>query len=322
MEITFSFGSGIDIPKTDRKGKGKSIIQFPKDYCVVDIETTGLSPEWDNIIELGAIKYSNGNIIGRFESLVQPADVTDGEYVDEFITELTGITNEMLAAAPKTADTISRFSDFIGNSIIIGYNVGFDVNFIYDNYMEHINRPLTNDYVDVMRMARKIYPDLPHHRLKDMINVFNLSNKHEHRTFSDCEATEQCYERLQEEAIKQFGTLDDFVHAFIHSGSGPCASDIVGDASKVNEDSPLYQQRCVFTGKLEKFTRAEAMKIVADLGGINEDGVTKNTNYLILGNNDYCKTIKQKKAEKNKLNGQDIQIVPETVFYDMIGEEF
>jgi DNA polymerase-3 subunit epsilon len=82
----------------------------------------------------------------------------------------------------------------------------------------------------------------------------------------------------------------------------------------------------VFTGKLEKFTRKEAMQIVADLGGINEDGITKKTNFLILGNNDYCSTIKdgksnkQKKAEQYILNGQDIVIVPETVFHDMLEE--
>jgi DNA polymerase-3 subunit epsilon len=68
------------------------------------------------------------------------------------------------------------------------------------------------------------------------------------------------------------------------------------------------------------------MQIVADLGGINEDGITKKTNFLILGNNDYCSTIKdgkstkQKKAEQYILNGQDIVIVPETVFYDMLEE--
>jgi len=72
--------------------------------------------------------------------------------------------------------------------------------------------------------------------------------------------------------------------------------------------------------------RKEAMQIVADLGGKNADSVTKKTNYLILGNNDYCKSIKdgksskQKKAEKLKLDGYDIEIIPENVFYDIISE--
>ena len=70
--------------------------------------------------------------------------------------------------------------------------------------------------------------------------------------------------------------------------------------------------------------RKEAMQLVANLGGINGDSVTKKTNYLILGNNDYCKAIrdgksnKQKKAEKLKLEGHDIEILPETVFYELL----
>lgn len=81
---------------------------------------------------------------------------------------------------------------------------------------------------------------------------------------------------------------------------------------------------CVFTGTLDKMQRKEAMQLIADLGGIPGDGVTKKTNYLILGNNDYCKTIKdgksskQKKAEKMILEGADLQIVPEAVFYDIV----
>ena len=104
------------------------------------------------------------------------------------------------------------------------------------------------------------------------------------------------------------------------------AADIQGDAQKIDEDSPIFGCACVFTGKLEKFTRAEAMQIVADLGGINQDGVTKTTRYLILGNNDYCASIKdgksnkQKKAEKLALEGTGIEILPETAFYDMLGE--
>ncbi|MBQ6737437.1 MAG: BRCT domain-containing protein [Synergistaceae bacterium] len=70
------------------------------------------------------------------------------------------------------------------------------------------------------------------------------------------------------------------------------------------------------------------MKIVADLGGINQDNVNKDTNFLILGNNDYCtsikggKSTKHKKAEKYKQEGQDIEIISETVFYDMIADNF
>ncbi len=336
MEITISLG-GYNLPKTERIGKGKSHIALPDDYCVVDTETTGLSPRWDNIIEIGAIRYKKGVEIERFQTLVQPPSVyEDGSFIDEFIESLTGITNTMLANAPGTENAIKAFDEFLRNDIIIGYNVGFDINFLYDCYAEYLQKPLSNDYIDIMRFSRKLYPEMAHHRLADLVERFSIEHTRAHRSISDVLATEACYKLMREEIIRQYGSEENFVNAFKRknkyhpgqSGSGYTwkASDIQSDETKHDPESPLYNRYCVFTGKLEKLTRKEAMQIVADLGGLNEDNVTKKTNYLILGNNDYCATIKdgkstkQKKADKCKLNGQDIEIIPETVFYDMLGD--
>ena len=104
------------------------------------------------------------------------------------------------------------------------------------------------------------------------------------------------------------------------------AKDISSDCNDFDMNNPIFDKECVFTGKLDKMTRKEAMQIVADLGGKNRDSVTKETNYLILGNNDYCKSItdgkssKQKKAESYKLKGQDIEILSEDVFYEIIDD--
>ncbi|MDD6448987.1 MAG: exonuclease domain-containing protein [Lachnospiraceae bacterium] len=344
MEATFNGTNlffGTDTIKSERNEKGKSIIDFPSDHCVLDIETTGLSPDYDEIIEVGAIKYSDGKEVGRFQSLIQsPMQYRfDGHerrymYVDPYITELTGITNEMLEGAPKADEVIPKYAEFIGQTTIVGYNVNFDINFLYDNFLRILRKPLSNDFVDIMRMARKLYPDMPHHRLADMTGRFGIVNTHAHRSLFDCEATETCLMHFYDDAIQQYGSIEDFIISYrrkAHGHHSPGykalrAVDIEGDISKQDPDNPLYGRYCVFTGKLEKLLRKDAMKIVADLGGINEDTVTKNTNYLILGNNDYCTTIKdgksskQKKAEKNKIKGQDIEIIPEGVFYDMIGD--
>ena len=94
-----------------------------------------------------------------------------------------------------------------------------------------------------------------------------------------------------------------------------------------DETHPLYGKVCVFTGTLEKMIRKEAVQLVLDLGGICDNSVTKKTNYLILGNNDYCSSIKggksnkQKKAEELRLKGNDIEIIPEDVFYDMVAQK-
>lgn len=312
----------------NRPYKGKSIIAFPANYVIVDIETTGLSPEWNNIIEIGAIRYKDGVEVNRFSSLVQPPAYDDGGFVDSFITQLTGITNEMLAKAPKTKKVIKDFACYLeSDDILIGYNTNFDINFLYDNFVRHTASPLTNNFIDLMRFSRKLYPDMPHHRLRDMVVKLGIiRNGREHRAVSDVEVTQECYTFMVKEALRQFTTEESFCKTFssYRNYSYRKVHDIKGDPTKADPDNPLYGQYCVFTGKLERFIRTEAMQIVADLGGFNENNVTKKTNFLILGNNDYCKSIKDgksnkhKRAEKLKLDGQDIEIISENVFYDMI----
>ena len=328
MENSFPF-MGMRLPITERPGKGKGEIKLPKDYCMIDVETTGLSPQWDDIIEVGAIRYHEGQEIERFQSLLQPPIDDDGVYVSSFIEKLTGITNEMLATAPTASEVLPRLLEFLGDSTLLGYNVSFDVNFLYDNCLRYMGRIFENDYVDVRRLARKICPNLPRYRLKDMAAHYGVTGWTAHRTIADCEVTDQVYRKLCVDGLERFGSEQAIISSFYtHGGknAGVRLSDIVADESKLSPDCPIYQRHCVITGKLERFTRAEAMQLIADLGGINDSTVTKNTNYLILGNNDYCTTIKdgksskQKKAEAMKLDGQDIDIIPETVFYDMIAD--
>lgn len=314
--------------QTIRESKGRSIIAFPDTYCVIDVETTGRSPQWDHIIEVAAVKISDGQEVGRFSSLIQPPSTPGGTFVDDFIVALTGITDEMLAGAPFAPDVLEEFAVFVGDTPVVGHYVSFDINFLYDSFDRYLDRPFSNDYIDSLRLARKLYPKMSHHRLADLVELFAVAHDEVHRAMGDVEATAECFTRLKAEALERYGSEGEFQKAFQLGGSHSVkAADIQGDAQKIDEDSPIFGCACVFTGKLEKFTRAEAMQIVADLGGINQDGVTKTTRYLILGNNDYCASIKdgksnkQKKAEKWVLKGSGIEILPETAFYDMLGEE-
>lgn len=314
--------------QTIRESKGRSIIAFPDTYCVIDVETTGRSPQWDHIIEVAAVKISDGQEVGRFSSLIQPPSMPGGAFVDDFIAALTGITDEMLESAPFAPDVLAEFASFVGDTPVVGHYVGFDINFLYDSFDRYLDRPFSNDYIDTLRVARKLHPEMPRHRLADLVDHFGVTHNDAHRAMSDVEATTECFARLKDEALERYGSEEEFQKAFQSGGSHFVkAADIQGDAQKIDEDSPIFGCACVFTGKLEKFTRAEAMQIVADLGGINQDGVTKTTRYLILGNNDYCASIKdgksnkQKKAEKWALKGTGIEILPESVFCDMLGEE-
>lgn len=305
-----------------REQKGKSLIDIPNNYVVFDIETTGLDPEFDEIIEIGAVKIKDGIKIDTFNSLIKP------EYeIDEFITELTGITNGMVENAPSIDEVLPKFMDFIRDYIIIGHNVNFDINFIYDNLEELNIPPITNDFVDTLRISRRLIPELKHHKLSDLANYFNIDTNGSHRSLKDVEITLEVLKNLNTMIIEKHQNMDNFKDACKpKSHSGIRASDITTNNTELDEENMLYDKYVVITGTLGKMLRKEAMQVIADLGGHCQDGVNKDTNYLILGNNDYNPILRGKKsskllkAENLKLKGQDIEIISENVFYDIIPE--
>lgn len=301
-----------------RQHKGKSLLTFPADYTVVDIETTGLDTRWDEIIELSALRVRGGEVCGRYSTFVKPENE-----ISDFITSLTGITNEDVADAPAIAEAIPGFLDFVGSDIVVGHNVHFDVNFIYDAATIYVGTPVTNDIVDTMRLARHILPQLKHHRLHDVADTLGIIPTGAHRGLVDCETTHAVLQGLR--AVADLSGIDlSHVSAATH---GVRAAGITAEPGKERPDSPLYGKVCVFTGTLERMQRKDAMQLVVNLGGSCGDSVTAKTNFLILGNNDYCTTIKdgkstkQKKAEALILKGNDLQILSETTFYDMISED-
>ena len=137
--------------------------------------------------------------------------------------------------------------------------------------------------------------------------------------------TIEVYNNLEKLALEKYSNIDNFKNACKpKSHSGFKASDITTDNTEFDEKNLLYDKYVAITGTLEKMTRKEAMQVIADLGGHCQDGVNKETNYLILGNNDYNPILRGKKsskllkAENLKLKGQDIEIISENVFYEMI----
>ena len=299
-----------------KREKGKSVLTLPTDYTVIDIETTGLDPTHDNIIEIACIKYRSGNEFDEFYSLVQPPVARyGGMYVNSFIASFTGITNQMLENAPKFDEISSSLWDFLNGELLVGHNVNFDINFLYDAFQQENGKLLQNDFLDTMHLARRCLPDLDHHRLTDLVVYFDIGGEH-HRAETDCEITNAVLLRLSK-LVK-----DNNIN--LAAIGGHALRTIQGDPSKFLQDHPFYDKHCVFTGKLEHYSRERAAMLVADIGGHCDNGVTKKTNFLIVGNFDYAasvqdgKSTKVKKAEQLILNGHDLQIISENVFYDLL----
>lgn len=176
----------------ERKYKGQSLFTFPDDYTVIDIETNGLAPQICDIIEVSAIKFKNNRRIGEFSTLIKP-----NHYINWYITKLTGITNKMVENAPDAQEMLEKFYFFVGDDIVIGHNVNFDVNFLYDKILKYNCRLFTNSFVDTLRLARKALPQLPNHKQTTVAQYFGISTDGAHRALKDCEICNACYQRLK-----------------------------------------------------------------------------------------------------------------------------
>lgn len=317
MEISASFGKN---ERFQRK-KGNSLVDFPSNYVLFDIETTGLDSMFDEIIEIGAIKVDNFNVVDEFHSLIKPK-----EEIDEFIINLTGITNETVENAPSIDKVLPIFINFIGDRILIGHNVNFDINFIYDEMINLGFGEVNNNYVDTMRLSRFLLPELGHHRLKDLAKYYKVDIEESHRALKDVQITNEIYLKLFTEMNNKYGSLDEFIKQNNSCRNHIKYSDIKAENDDIDKSNPFYNKAVAITGTLERMQRKDAMKLIANFGGICQDTVNKETNYLILGNNDYNpllrgeKSNKLIKAENFKLKGNDIEIISENVFYDIIDE--
>jgi len=317
-EITTSSQSQRKI----RELKGKSIIDFPTEYVVLDIETTGLDPLYDEIIELSAIRVVDDVQVDSFSSLVKPINS-----IDDFITGLTGITNDMVSKAPSIEDILPQFCEFVGGNVIVGHNVNFDINFIYDNLMECSNKAFENEFIDLLRIARRTLPELKNHKLKTLSEHFEVDTTGAHRGMKDCNMTNECFRYCRDIAIQKFENIDAFIKIFSkYGGHKVMAKDIKAANCEFSEEHPLFNQVCVFTGTLEKTARKDAMQCVVNVGGKCGDGLTKKTNYLIVGSLEYSSNVKGNKsskiikAEKYILGGLDIKIISENTFEDLLNE--
>ncbi len=184
----------------------------------------------------------------------------------------------MLKDAPKIEDVLVEFIDFIGGSTLIGHNVNFDMNFIYDNALFYLDKEIKNDFIDTLRLSRRIYPKFKKHKLSYLSEKLNLRNKPVHRSLADCSATFELYNH-----IKNHVETNDLYNLLKIKTYSLKARDITPNLDiNYDGDCILQDKTCVFTGTLTRMIRKEAMQIVVNLGGLVGDGVTKKTNYLII----------------------------------------
>ena len=171
-------------------------------FVVLDLETTGGSANTDAITEIGALKLHGGELLGRFESLVNP-----GVPIPPMITVLTGITEAMVFPAPRIAEILPPLLEFTRDAVIVGHNIRFDCAFLDAALVAHGYPRLANRRVDTLALARRLVRDeIPNLRLSTLARHFRTSVEPTHRAYADAAATAEVLHALLERAAS-YGVL-------------------------------------------------------------------------------------------------------------------
>jgi len=157
----------------------------------IDVETTGIDPEFDRIIEIGAYRPETGEV---FRTLINP-----GRPLAPRITELTGITDDMLQGQPSEAEAVEALLDFLGEDrILLGHNISFDHSFLSMALHRMDREEVAFEGVDTLKISRVLCAELPSRKLEALCEHFGLTNDRAHRAFEDAHVTWQLYEKLKE----------------------------------------------------------------------------------------------------------------------------
>ena len=375
----------------NREYKGHGERSHANDYCVLDLETTGIFVSSAKIIEISAIRIRDNQVVDQFSTLINPHC-----HIPADATAVNNITNEMVKDAPSIDEVLDSFLKFVGNDVIVGYNnAGFDMNIIYDVRMEYQGKPFINNYIDILHASRRCLTDIENHKLETISKYYGFDTAGEHRALKDCYLTKSVYDRLYEdfgdeafgknpsggggshtirysaetlalqelqsllEAIIADGmvTLGEFsaLKAWMENhrdlqGNYPFdrvfnALDHVLQDGKITPDEleelqilfsdfvdPVKSRGChdevksingkhvVVTGDFEYGSRSDVYALIEAAGGINDKGVKKATDYVVVGakGSDSWKTGnyggKIQKAMELKDKGVIIEIIEEGVF--------
>ena len=194
-----------DLTKIAENEKGQDL---EGTYVVFDIETTGFSAVTDRIIEIGAVKVEDGKITDKFSTFVNPK-----RPIPFRITELTGITDEMVIDSPDIETILPQFIEFIGDAVLVAHNASFDVGFIEQNCKrQKIEADFT--YVDTVALARVLLPALNRFKLDTVAKALNISLENHHRAVDDAGCTAEIFvkfvQMLKERELTTLAKVNEF----------------------------------------------------------------------------------------------------------------
>lgn len=180
------------------------------EYCILDLETTGISHITEKITEIGIIKIKDGKEIDTFETFVNPE-----KHIPEEVQNITHITDEMVKTAPKIQEVLPKMIEFIGDSVVVTHNTDFDITWLKYNY-EKFGYKWENTYLDTLRLAKAMYPEFSKYKLGFIADKLGIVVEVAHRALDDVKTLVQVFNKMLEKAKaeKKVKIIDDFNNKF------------------------------------------------------------------------------------------------------------
>ena len=165
---------------------------FETEFVVFDLETTGAKCPPCRVTEIGAFRVKNCKIADKFHTLVNPETS-----IPLFITQLTGISDEMVKNAPKFREIADKFLNFIGDAVLVAHNAAFDMRFLnHEVKLVYEGYKVANPHLCTVQLSRKLIPDIENHKLNTLANYFSVGLENHHRADEDAHATAKIFVNL------------------------------------------------------------------------------------------------------------------------------
>lgn len=300
--------------------KDHAIILEMKDFCVLDVETTGLNWRKERIVQIGIIKLVDLVPVFRLNTLVNPE-----MHIPPETTKIHGIADEDVLSAPKYADIADQVFSLLNNSTIVGHNVTFDLNFIQYLllYRSNSEADLSFDYVDTEQYARQVLPGMPNYQLQTLLKYYDIDPGAAHTAYDDAFATLKLFHALRYE--------------YTHKEELAAKRAEEKKAERKNKRevekaerrstfaaSPLLEQRFCFTGSFS-LDREAMEKLAISVGAlVQAKEPNGKTSYLVKGDvsdlPDWALERKLRKAESLSAAGKPVKIISEAEYLQLISD--
>ncbi|MBQ6083304.1 MAG: hypothetical protein IJK92_03015 [Bacteroidales bacterium] len=305
------------------------------DFTVIDFETA--TSERASACEVGVCVVENGTITKTQSWLIQPP----GNNYDYANIMVHGITPQMTADAADFPTVWNEVSGLLSGKDVIAHYSPFDMGVIRDECDLHGLQYPQFRFMCSCSLSKFIRPGLPSYSLESLCRFFGINSDGHHRAAADCEMTAKLFlnlvalsdctdfDSICKKYSYQMGSFsnDDYIpfkRTFRHEKSVDAfLKNYEPDTDMFDDTNPFFHKSVVFTGKMYK-NRVDLLKMVADVGGIPADNITKTTDFLVVGQQDYRfvgedgMSGKQKKAIKLIEEGQPLTILSESEFMEMI----